>query len=82
LRKRLALEQLEERVTPSTFGPIDSSTPLVIPLGSVKAGQTVSIGVDFSTTDNVSPDDRTEGPRAADLIDAPGRRQRQPRQPG
>ena len=32
-----------------------------MPLGDVHSGQTVTLQVEFSTTDNVDPDDRTEG---------------------
>ncbi|HET6879419.1 MAG TPA: hypothetical protein VFI31_04670, partial [Pirellulales bacterium] len=52
-------EHLEDRLLLTVIGPFDDS-PAHISLGDVKAGQTVSLIVDFTTTDNYSPDDRTE----------------------
>ena len=69
LRPRLEVELFEDRVVPSVVGPFDGS-PVTIPLGSVKAGQTALLMVNFSTTDNVNPNDRTEGEPL--VIDGPG----------
>lgn len=69
-RTPLCLEQLEVRLTPSGGVTFDSSTPVSIPLGNVKVGQTVAIQVDFSTTDNVDPNDRTEDEPV--IIEGPG----------
>jgi hypothetical protein len=59
-RRRAAFETLEERLTPSAI-TLDTATPVAIPLGNVQSGQTVALQVVFTTTDNINPDDRTEG---------------------
>jgi hypothetical protein len=46
---RLQLEFLEDRLTPSTISATDA--PQLIPIGNPKAGQTIQLEVDFSTTD-------------------------------
>jgi len=52
----LALERLEDRITPSEISLTGS--PQSIPIGDPQPGQTVHLKVTFSTTD---PDDQNEG---------------------
>ena len=58
---RISFELLEDRITPApTTIDVSSASPTAVPLGEAKPGQTVTIQVTFSTTDNVDPNDRTE----------------------
>src|SRR5689334_5569167 len=60
-RQRLEVQLLENRINPApvTYS-VTSSSPTSIPLGDVKLGQTVTIKVNFTTSDNVEPNERTE----------------------
>src|SRR5262249_7949270 len=63
---RFGLERLEDRIVLSTVSslggslpaPIDSATPQLLGLGTLHAGQTVHLAVDFNTSD---PQDQFEG---------------------
>ena len=53
------IESLEVRILLSGYSTvnIDSSTPVTIPVENTKAGQTVPLNLDFSTSDETTPED-------------------------